>query len=82
MAAATVWNILHKARLDPAPRRSAPSWREFCRTQAKSIEGGSDFGGLHRALCVPRHPGACELVLGGEEVPGQQGLGKVDLTVI
>jgi putative transposase len=31
VAPATVWNILHKAGLDPAPRRVGPSWREFCR---------------------------------------------------
>src|SRR5664279_1632155 len=34
VAAATVWNILCKAGLDPAPRRTGPSWREFCRAQA------------------------------------------------
>lgn len=34
LAAATVWNILNEAGLDPAPRRTGPSWREFCRTQA------------------------------------------------
>jgi putative transposase len=37
IAAATVWNILHRAGLDPAPRRSGPTWREFCRTQAKTM---------------------------------------------
>lgn len=34
---ATVWNILRKAGLDPAPRRSGPSWREFCRAQATTM---------------------------------------------
>jgi len=37
VAPATVWNILQKAGLDPAPRREGPSWREFCRTQAASM---------------------------------------------
>ena len=37
VAPATVWNILHKAGLDPAPRRQGPSWREFCRTQATTM---------------------------------------------
>jgi transposase InsO family protein len=37
VAPATVWNILGKAGLDPAPRRSGPSWREFCRAQAASM---------------------------------------------
>ena len=33
---ATVWNILRRAGIDPAPRRSGPTWREFCRSQAKT----------------------------------------------
>lgn len=37
VAPATVWNILHKAGLDPAPRRQGPSWREFCRVQAETM---------------------------------------------
>jgi len=37
LAPATVWNILHKAGLDPAPRRTGPSWQEFCRTQATTM---------------------------------------------
>jgi len=37
VAPATVWNILHRAGLDPAPRRSGPSWREFCRAQAATM---------------------------------------------
>jgi putative transposase len=37
LAPATVWNILHRAGLDPAPRRRGPSWREFCRAQATTM---------------------------------------------
>ena len=37
VAPATVWNILHNAGLDPAPRRTGPSWREFCRAQAATM---------------------------------------------
>src|SRR5664279_405583 len=37
VAAATVWNILHRAGLDPAPRRMGPTWRQFCRAQAHTI---------------------------------------------
>ena len=37
VAPATVWNILHKAGLDSAPRRTGPSWREFCRAQASTM---------------------------------------------
>ena len=37
VAAATVWNILNQAGVDPAPRRSGPTWREFCRAQAQTM---------------------------------------------
>jgi hypothetical protein len=37
VASATVWNILRKAGLDPAPRRTGPTWQEFCRIQATTM---------------------------------------------
>ncbi len=37
VAPATVWNLLRNAGLDPAPRSTGPSWREFCRTQATTM---------------------------------------------
>jgi len=37
LSAATVWNIPTAAGLDPAPRRTGPSWREFCRAQARTM---------------------------------------------
>jgi putative transposase len=37
VAASTVWSILAKAGVDPAPRRSGPSWTEFLAAQAKGI---------------------------------------------
>jgi hypothetical protein len=37
IAASTVWTILKKAGLDPAPRRSGPSWRQFLTAQAHAI---------------------------------------------
>ncbi|MGI5143846.1 integrase core domain-containing protein [Streptomyces sp. CA-106110] len=37
IAASTVWEILHAAGVDPAPRRSGPTWREFLTTQAEGI---------------------------------------------
>ena len=37
VSAATVWNILTAAGLDPAPRRTGPTWREFCRAQAHTM---------------------------------------------
>jgi putative transposase len=32
-----VWAILKKAGLDPAPRRSGPTWRQFLTAQAHAI---------------------------------------------
>jgi putative transposase len=37
VSASSVWRILHRAGVDPAPRRAGPSWREFCTAQANSI---------------------------------------------
>jgi transposase InsO family protein len=37
IAASTVWLILKRAGIDPAPRRDGPSWRQFLRGQAQGI---------------------------------------------
>jgi transposase InsO family protein len=37
VAASTVWEILHAAGIDPAPRGAGPSWREFLAGQAHAI---------------------------------------------
>jgi putative transposase len=37
IGASTVWAILHRAGVAPAPVRSAMSWRQFLRGQAKSV---------------------------------------------
>ena len=37
IAASTVCQILHDADLDPAPRRSGPTWRQFLTAQATTI---------------------------------------------
>jgi transposase len=37
VAASTVWKILHNAGIDPATRRSGPTWRQFLTTQAHTI---------------------------------------------
>jgi hypothetical protein len=37
IGAGTVWAILHRAGIDPAPVRSALSWRQFFRAQAKGM---------------------------------------------
>jgi transposase InsO family protein len=37
IGASTVWSILQRAGVDPAPQRSAVSWRQFLRAQAKGV---------------------------------------------
>ena len=37
IAASTVWKILKGAGIDPAPRRSGPTWRQFLAAQAHAI---------------------------------------------
>jgi putative transposase len=37
VAASTVWTILKGAGLDPAPRRTGPTWHQFLATQAQAI---------------------------------------------
>jgi hypothetical protein len=37
VAASTVWEILKKAGIDPAPRRSGLAWLQFLRSQAETI---------------------------------------------
>src|SRR4029450_8763462 len=37
VAASTVWKILHQAGVDPAPRRSGPTWKQFLTSQARAL---------------------------------------------
>jgi putative transposase len=37
IAASTVWQILHDAGIDPAPRRAGPTWRQFLAAQARGM---------------------------------------------
>jgi putative transposase len=37
VAALTAWEILKKAGIDPAPRRTGPAWSQFLRSQAEAI---------------------------------------------
>src|SRR6266498_3228672 len=37
LSASSVWNILHRHGIEPAPRRASVSWREFLRQQAAGI---------------------------------------------
>jgi putative transposase len=49
IAASTVWQILHDAGIDPAPRRSGSSWRQFLTAQAKDVHA-VDFVHVDTAL--------------------------------
>src|SRR5229473_3930951 len=37
IAASTVWQILHNAGIDPAPRGPGPTWEQFLTAQARGI---------------------------------------------
>src|SRR5713226_1561545 len=37
VAASTIWEILKNAGIDPAPRRTGPTWSQFLRSQADAI---------------------------------------------
>ncbi len=37
IGASTVWTILHRGGVAPAPKRSAVSWRQFLRAQAEGV---------------------------------------------
>ena len=37
IAASTVWEILTNAGIDPAPRRTGPTWAQFVRSRAEAI---------------------------------------------
>jgi len=37
IAASTVWQILHAAGIDPAPRRTGPTWKQFLTARARGI---------------------------------------------
>ncbi|AGP59251.1 integrase core domain-containing protein [Streptomyces rapamycinicus] len=49
IAPSTVWQILHAAGIDPAPRRSGPTWRGFLSSQAEGIIA-ADFFHIDTAL--------------------------------
>src|ERR1019366_4100307 len=37
IAASTIWQILHDAGIDPPPRRTGPTWKQFLTAQARGI---------------------------------------------
>jgi putative transposase len=54
IAASTVWEILHAAGIDPAPRRAGPTWREFLAAQAHAIIA-CDFLAVETVLLKQLH---------------------------
>jgi putative transposase len=44
IGASTVWTILQRAGVDPAPKRSALTWRQFLRVQAEGVLAVDFFG--------------------------------------
>ncbi|MGH3170492.1 MAG: integrase core domain-containing protein, partial [Trebonia sp.] len=54
IAASTVWEILHAAGIDPAPRRAGPTWRQFLAAQAHAIIA-CDFLVVETALLKRLH---------------------------
>ena len=55
VSASTVWEILKKAGIDPAPRRTDPTWSLFLRSQAQAILACDFF----TDRTAERHPGLC-----------------------
>ena len=52
VAASTVWKILHQAGVDPAPRRTGPTWKQFLTAQAHTILA-CDFFTIDTVLLRP-----------------------------
>ena len=43
VAPSTVWQILHAAGIDPAPRRSGPTWRQFLQPRPPGSSRSTSF---------------------------------------
>ena len=57
VAPSTVWEILRTAGIDPAPRRSGPTWRQFLHAQAAGIVAAGLPARGHRAAKKTVCPG-------------------------
>ena len=70
VAASTAWEILKNAGIDPAPRRSGPTWSQFLRSQAEAILACDFFtadlldGTQAHVLAVIEHATRCIRILG------------------
>jgi hypothetical protein len=89
VAPSTVWEILHTAGIDPAPRRSGPTWRQFLNAQAAGILAVDflhvDTVLLKRLHVLKRPEGSgrftTNLASRDEKFRGGRSRGTVDLTV-
>jgi putative transposase len=77
VAPSTVWRILRRSGIDPAPRRDGPGWAEFLRSQAQGILALDFFtadllsGAKVYVLAVIEHGTRRIWVLGATENPVQ-----------
>jgi transposase len=79
IAPSTVWSILKREGIDPAPRRKGPSWKEFLRSQAEGIIAcdfvAVDTAFLRRFYALLFIEIATRSALGGRDVQTQRLLG-------
>jgi putative transposase len=68
IGASTVWTILRRAGVDPAPKRSALTWRQFLRAQPRVCWRWT----LHRGHRVPQ-TAVCAVRDRGRYSPGSKG---------
>ena len=70
VAASTVWEILKADGINPAPRRTGPTWSQFLRSQAEAILACDFFtadlldGTQANVLAVIEHATRCVRILG------------------
>ena len=69
VAQSTVWEILHAAGIDPAPRRSGPTWRQFLHAQAAGILAVDFFYAGDGGSATPGPDAARPPVLAGAVPP-------------
>lgn len=75
VAPSTVWETLKKAGIDPAPRRTGPTWSQFLRSQAQAILATDFFtvdllnGTTVYVLAVIEHSSRRIRILGGTVHP-------------